>query len=67
MISIYFYPNLKFTHERFREEINFLDVAVSVNQGKVITDLYCKSKDGHQSLHFESCHSSNTKPSIILV
>ena len=44
--------NLKFTHERSREEINFLDVTVRVNHGEFITNLYCKATDGHQYLHF---------------
>ena len=51
---INFHPNLKFTDERSREEINFLDVTVRVNHGEFITDLYCKSTDGHQYLHFVS-------------
>ena len=62
-----FYPNLKFTHEheRTREQINFLDVVVRVNHGEFITNFYCKPADGHQYLHFESCHPSHTKSSII--
>ena len=60
-----FYSNLKFTHERSREEINFLDVTVRVNHGEFITDLYCKPTDGHQCLYFESCNPSKTKSSII--
>ena len=36
---INFHPNLKFTDERSREEINFLDVTVRVNHGEFITDL----------------------------
>ena len=49
-----FNPNLKFTHERSRDEIHFLDVTVRVNHGEFITDLYCKLTNGHQYLHFES-------------
>ena len=60
-----FYSNLTFTHERSREEINFLDLTFKINQGEVIIDLYCKSRDCHQYLHYESCHSSHTKYSII--
>ena len=60
-----FHPNLKFTHEHFREEINFLDVTVRVNHGEFITNLYCKPTDSHQYLDFESCHPSHTKSSII--
>ena len=60
-----FQLNLKFTHERSREEINFLDVNVRVNHGESITNLYCKRADGHRYLHFASCHPSHTKSSII--
>ena len=61
-----FHPNLKFTHERSREEISFFDVTVRVNHGEFITILYCKPTDIHHYLHFESCHPSHTKSSIIL-
>ena len=60
-----FHPNLKFTHERSREEINFLDITVRFNHGEFITNLYCKPTDGLEYLHFESCHPSHTKFSII--
>ena len=56
---------LQFTHKRSRKEINFLDVTVRVNHVEFITDLYCKPTDGHQYLHYESCHRSHTKSSII--
>ena len=59
-----FHPNLKFTHERSREETNFFDVTVRVNHGEFITNLCCKLIDDHQYLHFESCHPSHTKCSI---
>ena len=59
------HPNLKFTHERSREEINFLDVTVRVNHGEFITSFYCKPTDGHQYLDFESYHPSHTKSSVI--
>ena len=59
------HPNLKFTHERSREEINFLDVTVRVNHGEFITSFYCKRTDGHQYLDFESYHPSHTKSSVI--
>ena len=42
-----FHPNLKFAHERSREEVNFLDVTVRVNHGEFITNFYCKPTDGH--------------------
>ena len=60
-----FHPNLRFTHERSRESLNFLDVIVKIQQGEFVTDLYCKSTDGHQYLPFDSCHASHTKSSIV--
>ena len=57
--------NLKFTHARSREEINNIDVTVRVNHGEFIANLYYKPADGHQYLHFESCHPSHTKSSVI--
>ena len=60
-----FHPNFKFTHERSRQEISFLDVTVRVNHGEFITNLYFKSTDGHRYLHFELCHPSHAKSSII--
>ena len=42
-----FHPDLNFTHERSRQEIDFLDDTVRVNQGEFITNLYCKLADDH--------------------
>ena len=60
-----FHPKLRFTHERSRESLNFLDVIVKIQQGEFVTDLYYKSTDRHQYLHFDSCHASHTKTSIV--
>ena len=60
-----FHPNLRFAHERSRESLNFLDVIVKIQQGEFVTDLYYKSTDRHQYLHFDSCHASHTKTSIV--
>ena len=59
-----FHPNLKFTHERSREEINFFDVTVRAHH-EFITNLCCKPTDGHKYLHLQSCHPRHTKTSII--
>ena len=48
-----FHPNLRFTHERSWESLNFLDVIVKIQQGEFATDLNYKSTDGHQYLHFD--------------
>ena len=51
-----FHPNLKFTHEKFIEKINFLDLVIKLTDGKIVTDFYCKSTNSHQYLHYNSCH-----------
>ena len=48
-----------------KEKINFLDLVIKLTDGKIVTDLYCKSTDSHQYLHYESCHTEHIKRSII--
>ena len=59
------HPNLKFTYEKSKEKINFLDAVIKIKEGRIITDLYCKPADGHQYLHYDSCHADHIKRSII--
>ena len=58
-------PVLKFTFESNEKEIPALDLKVTLNEGKISTDLYIKSTDRHQYLHFTSSHSNHTKRSIV--
>ena len=60
-----FHPNLKFTYEKSKEKINFLDLVIKLTDGKIVTDLYCKPTDSHQYLHYNSCHAEHIKRSII--
>ena len=59
------YPNLRFTYEKSREKINFLDVVIKIKEGKIITNLFFKPTDGHQYLQYDSCHSEHIKRSIV--
>ena len=59
-----FHPNFKFTYEKL-EKINFLDVVIKIEKGRIITDLYCKSTDGHQYLHYDLCHADHIKRLLI--
>ena len=59
-----FNPNLRFTYEKSREKINFLDVVIKIKEGKITTNLFCKPTDGHQYLHYDSCHAEHIKRSI---
>ena len=58
----FIYP---FTCEKSKEIINFLDVVIKLKGGRIITDLYCKPLDGHQYLHYDSCHADHIKRSIM--
>ena len=61
-----FHPKLRFSYERSRESLNFLDVIVKIQRGEFVIDLYCESTDGyHQYLHFDSFHACHTKTSIV--
>ena len=51
-----FHPNLNFTYETSKESVNFLDLNVSLRNGKISTDLYAKPIDGHQYHHYKSSH-----------
>ena len=54
-----FHPSLKFTHERSREKINFLDVTFRVNHGEFVTNLYCKPTDGTSTLNHSTLVTQN--------
>ena len=54
-----------FTCEKSKEIINFLDMVIKLKGGRIITDLYCKPPDGHQYLHYDSCHADHIKRSIM--
>ena len=58
------HPTIKFTAEWSQTSINFLDVTVSLIDGKVTTDLHLKPTDSHQYLHSSSCHPYNCKKEI---
>ena len=58
------HPTIKFTAEWSQTSINFLDVSVSLTDGKITTDLYVKATDSHQYLHSSSCHPYHCKKGI---
>ena len=60
-----FNRDFKFTYELNEKEIPFLDLTFKLNEGKISTDLYIKSTDRHQYLHFTSSHPNHTKRSIV--
>ena len=56
-----FHPNLKFTYENSKEKTNFLDVTIKIQEGRIITNLYCKPTDGNQYLQYDSCHVDHSR------
>ena len=60
-----FNDSIKFTYDSHNQKINFLDVNINISNGKLNTDLYVKSTDRHQYLHYMSSHPEHTKRSII--
>ena len=41
-------------------------MVIKIKEGRIITDLYCKLADGHQYLHYDSCHADHIKRAIII-
>ena len=60
-----FHPNSKFTSEKSKKSVHFLDVTVTLIDLHLKTDLYCKSTDCHQFLDFNSVHPIHIKKSIM--
>ena len=56
---------MKFTSERSKKSVNFLDVKVNLIYQHLETDLYCKPTDCHQFLDFNSAHPIHIKKSIV--
>ena len=48
-----------------REKINFSDLVIKIKEGKITTNLFFKPNDGHQYLHYDSCHAEHIKRSIV--
>jgi len=58
------HATIKFTFEKSRKEIPFLDTLVYIQDSKIHTTLYKKPTDNKQYLHFNSEHPSHVKKSI---
>ena len=50
-------PDLKFTMEVGRNVLCFLDLKISIVDGKLETTVYSKPTDSHLYLHQQSCHN----------
>ena len=60
------HPNMKFTHEFSRSEINFLDMTIYKSEaGELLTKLYVKPTDTGTLLHYTSYHPNHMFANII--
>ena len=57
--------HIKFIYEFNKKHISFLDLKVSLGDGKLTTDLHVKPTNRHQYLHYTSAHPNHTKRSFI--
>ena len=55
---------IKFSMETSKVEISFLDPMVKLENGKIITDLYCKTASRNNYLPFNSAHPYHCKKSL---
>ena len=54
-------PSLKFTVEIGGQSLKFMDLLITIIDGKLETTVYSKPTDGHLYLHHNSCHPKGTK------
>ena len=59
-----FHPTIKFTVSSSSDQIPFLDILLSFENGYLQTDLYSKPTDSHAYLHSLSCHPQHTINSL---
>ena len=60
------YPGiLEFTHVFHKSQIDFLDLHIELQDGRITTDLYTKPTNTGAYLHYDSYHSSSTKDGIV--
>ena len=60
-----FHSYLKFTYNKSKQKMTFLDLVIKLTGGKIVTDLYCRSTESHQFLHYHSCSAEHIKKSIV--
>ena len=58
------HPTIKFTVQKSKTEIPFLDILVKIVNGKLQTDLYVKPTDANNYLHYQSAHPQHCKSNI---
>jgi hypothetical protein len=57
-------PSLKFTVEIGGKSLKFMDLLITLENGKLETTVYSKPTDGHLYIHHDSCHPKSTKLAV---
>ena len=57
-------PSIQYETKYSQCELEFLDLKVLLNDGKISLDIYYKNTDTHQYVPFNSCHPRHTKTNI---
>lgn len=60
------HPSISLSHSYPMQSINFLDVTVTISQGRLQTTLYTKPTDISQYLHFHSSHVRHCKTQYLI-
>ena len=58
------YPTIKFELVYSEESLNVLDLTLHLQNGYIVTDIYCKPTDSHLYLPFTSSHAYYCKTAI---
>ena len=58
------HPSIKFTIDKSRTRLSFLDTQVTNQNGTLLTDIYYKPTDSKQYLLYTSCHPKHIRNSI---
>ena len=59
-----FHPAIKFTYEISEQSVAFLDMDISLKQGKRTTSVHYKATDSHSYLDYRSSHNPSMKNGI---
>ena len=60
----HFHPAVKFTYEISEKSVTFLDMKISLKQGKLTTSVQYKPTDSHSYLDYRSSHTPQYQNSI---
>ena len=60
-----FHLNSKFTSEKSKGKVNFLDAVVKIKNERLTTEFYSKLVDSSQYLHYNTCYAKDIKNNML--